>query len=151
MKAFADFLEAFVIGAVTRVENAAALVIEEEPAEASFFIAKMLPAPMMARRECHAPILVLETFPPMQLDHAFEAESICKLCHAPRHDGDSRMTRQFADRWAMKMIVMRVRNQDQIDLRKAFDLQSRVTKPFEKKNPIGEIGIHQNVQIRELN
>ena len=37
MKAFADFLEAFVIGAVTRVENAAALVLEEEPAEASFF------------------------------------------------------------------------------------------------------------------
>src|SRR5438132_13019999 len=50
----------------------------------------------------------------------------------------------------MKMIEMRMGQQHEINRRQVLDFQSAAFDSFEKKQPVGEVGIYQDVQIREL-
>src|SRR6266566_10107540 len=51
----------------------------------------------------------------------------------------------------MKMIEMSVREQNQVNRWQMTDLDSRPFDALEQEQPVGEIGIDQNVQITELN
>jgi hypothetical protein len=50
----------------------------------------------------------------------------------------------------VKVIEVRVREQDEIDGRQILDAQAGAFDAFEEKNPIGEIRINENIQVREL-
>jgi hypothetical protein len=148
--AAADFFEAVKVGAVARVINAAPLVFQNEAAVAAMLVAQGARAPMFAGREGDLPIVVGKTFPPIKLDDALEAEVEGEVAHTPGHDADFRM-RQAAQGRFMKMIEVRVREQDEIDGRQVFDFQSRTLDAFQEKKPVGEIGIDEDVQVGELN
>ena len=45
---------------------------------------------------------------------------------------------------------MRVRNENEIDLRKIVDFATGASETFHEKNPVSEIGINQEIQIGEL-
>ena len=49
------------------------------------------------------------------------------------------------------MIVMRMREQNQIDGRQIFDAAAGTFDALQQKQPIREIGIDENIQIIELN
>ena len=59
--------------------------------------------------------------------------------------------RQTPQRWFVEMIEMRVCQQYQVDGRKMFDRQPGTLEAFQQKQPVGEIGINENIQIMELN
>jgi hypothetical protein len=105
---------------------------------------------MFARREGDLPIVVGKTFPPIELDHALEAEVDREVADAPGHDADFWM-RQTAQGGFMEMIEMRVREQDQIDGREVFDFQAGAFDAFEEKQPVGKIRVDEHVEVRELN
>ena len=90
-----------------------------------------------------------ETFPPLQLDDALEAQVVREIADAPRHDADLRM-RQPAQRRFVKVIEVRVRQQHEINRRQIADLQAGALDAFQQKQPVREIRIHQHVQVGEL-
>ena len=59
--------------------------------------------------------------------------------------------RQTPQRWFVEMIEMRVCQQNQVNGRKMFDRQPGTLEAFQQKQPVGEIGINENIQIMELN
>src|SRR5438128_1079981 len=50
----------------------------------------------------------------------------------------------------MKMIVVRVSEQDQIDRGQVRESQARALDAFEEEEPVGEIRIDEHVQVVEL-
>ena len=48
------------------------------------------------------------------------------------------------------MVVVRVREQDQVDRRQVLNAAARPFDAFQQKKPIGEVRINQDVQISEL-
>jgi len=144
-----DFLETREIGAVAGVINAAALVFDQEAAVAPVIVAQHARAPVLGRRQCHPPIAVGEALPPLQFDDALEAEVGGEVAHAPGHDADFRRG-QPAESGAMKMIEVGVSQQDQINGGEVLDFETGAADAFEQEEPVGEIGINQDVQIGEL-
>ena len=90
MEPVANFLEALEIGAVARVVNRAALMLQHEPAIAAVLIAQRARAPVLAGRERHRPVRVRKAFPLLQLDDPGEAQPARQVAHAPRHHADFR-------------------------------------------------------------
>jgi hypothetical protein len=146
----ADVFKAFEVGAVTGVINFASLVFEDEAAITTMAIPECAGTPVFAGSERDLPISVGKTLPPIELDDAFEAEVVREVAHAPGHDADFGM-RQFAETWFVKVIEMRVGEQDEIDGRQVFDFETGAFDAFEEEEPVGEIGVDENVEIGELN
>ena len=148
-KLSADFLEAVKIRAVARVVNFPALMLQNKSAVTAMRVVQRPRAPMFARRERHLPVALRKTFPMLQLDDAREAEIVREIAHAARHDADFRM-RQFPQSWFMKMIEVRVRQQNQTNRRQIFYLQAGPLNALEEKKPVRKIRVNQHVQVREL-
>ncbi len=148
--AAADFFEAVEVGAVAGVIDAAPLVFEDESAVAAVLIAQGARAPVFAGSERDFPVVVRKTFPPVKFDDAFEAEVEREVANAPGHDADFRM-RQAAQGGFVKMIEVRVGEQDEIDGREVLDFQAGAFDAFEEEKPVGEIGIDEDVEVGELN
>jgi hypothetical protein len=148
--ATANFFEAMKVRAVAGVINAPALVFQNKSAVTAVLVAQGARTPMFARREGDFPIVVGKTFPPIELDDPLEAEVEREIAHAPGHDADFRV-RQTAQRWFMKMIEVRVREQNQIDGREILDFQAGTFDAFEQEQPVGKIGVDEDVEIGELN
>lgn len=147
--AAADFFEAVEVGAVAGVIDAAALVFQNESAVAAVLVAQGAGAPMFAGREGDGPVVVRETFPPFEFNDALEAEVQREVADAPGHDADFRM-RQSANGWFVKMIEVRVREQDEVNRRQVLDFQAGAFDAFEKEKPVGEIRVDEDVQVGEL-
>ena len=96
------------------------------------------------------PVALRKTLPPIQLDDAGEAEVLRQIANAARHHADFGI-RQTAQRWFVKMIEMRVREQHQINSRQILDFQPGAFDALQKKQPVRKIRINQNIQICELN
>ena len=147
---FADSSETFKIRTVTGVINAATLVFKNETAITAMMVAQGACAPVFARSERHLPVLVPETFPPIEFDDSFETEVVSEIAHAPGHHTDFRM-RQPPDRGFVEMIEVRVGEQHQVNGWQMFDFQPGTSDSLNQKQPVGKVWINQNVQIRELN
>ncbi len=145
----ADFPEAAEIGAVAGVIEAAALVFEDEPAVAAMVVMECSCAPMFGGGQSDAPIAVREAFPPLKFDDATKTEVGREVAHSPRHDGDLGR-KEAAEGWLMKMIEMGVGQQYEIDWREVLDFKACAADSFYQEEPIGEIGVDEDVQIREL-
>ena len=144
-----DFLETVKIGAVARVINFPALMLQDEPAVTAMVIVQRARAPMLARRERDLPVALRKAFPPLQLDDAREAEVLGQIADAPRHHADFR-TRQAAQRRLVEMIEMRMREQHQINPRQVPDFQAGTLDALQQEQPVRKIRINQNIQVREL-
>src|SRR5207244_12443531 len=105
--------------------------------------------PMFAGRKRDLPIVGGKTFPPIELNDAFEAEVEREVANAPGHDADFGV-RQTAQGRFVKMIEMRVRKLDQIDGREVFDFQAGAFDAFEEEKPVGEIRIDEDVEVGKL-
>src|SRR5262245_35390903 len=79
LQPFSNLLKTIRISAIPRVVKFASLVLEQKSTETALFIAKMFSAPMMTRRQRHAPILVLKTLPPLQFDHSLKSQTAGQL------------------------------------------------------------------------
>ena len=90
-----------------------------------------------------------KALPPFEFDDAAKAEIVRQVAHTPGHEANFWM-RQAAQARLMKMIEVRVSEQHQIDRREVLDTHSGSFDPLQEKNPIGEIGVDQHVQIVEL-
>jgi hypothetical protein len=145
----ADILEAIEVGTVAGMINFAALMFEHEAAVAAMVIAQCAGAPMFARGERDLPIAMRKTFPPVEFDDAFEAEVAREVTHAPGHDADFGM-RQFAEAGFVKVVKVRVGEQDEINGRKVFDPEAGAFDSLQEKEPVGEVGIDKDVEIGEL-
>ena len=147
--AAADFFEAVEVGAVAGVIDAAALVFEDEAAVAAVLIVQRARAPVFTGNEGDFPIVVRKAFPPFEFDDALEAEVEGEVANAPGHDGDFRV-RQSAEGGFVKMIEVRVREQDEVDGRQVLDFEAGAFDAFEEEKPVGEIGIDEDVEVGEL-
>jgi hypothetical protein len=92
---------------------------------------------------------VRKTFPPVQLDDARKTEIVREITDAPRHDADFRMWQPPQGR-LVKMIKVRVRQQNQVNRRQVVDFQAGTFDALEQKQPVRKIRVNQHVQIREL-
>jgi hypothetical protein len=145
----ADFLEAVEIRAVARVINFPALMLQHKSAVAAMTVAQRPRAPMFARRESHLPVALRKIFPMLQLDDTREAEIVREVTDAARHHTDFRV-RQFSQSRLVKMIEVRVRQQNQVNRRQIFYLQAGALDAFQQKKPVRKIRVNQHVQVREL-
>ena len=144
-----DVLEAVKIGAVARVINSPALILQDEPAVTAMVIVQRARAPVLAGREGDLPIALRKTLPPFQLDDACEAEVLGQIADAPRHHADFR-TRQAAQRRFVEMIEVRMRQQHQINPRQVPDFQAGTLDALQEEQPVRKIRVNQNVQVRKL-
>jgi len=58
--------------------------------------------------------------------------------------------RQFAQGWFVEVVKVGVGQEDEIDGRQVFDAQAGAFDAFEEEEPVGEIGVNQDVQVGEL-
>ena len=130
LEARADFFEAVKIGAVPGVINAPPFVLQNETAVATMIVPQHARAPVLARRQRHFPIAARKTLPPFQFDDPLEAQAVGKVAHTPRHHRNLGM-RQAAERWFVKVIEMRVSQQNQVDRREMIDLQPGALQPLQ--------------------
>ena len=145
----ANIFEPLKIGAVPRVINSPPLMFEHKSPVAPMMIAQHSRPPMFAWRQRHFPIPMRKTVPPFQLDHSPKTQVVRQITHPPRHHPNFRMG-QTAQRWLVKMVEMRVRQQHQIDPRQMLDSQAGAFDPLQQEKPVGKIGIDQNIQVSEL-
>lgn len=68
--------------------NPATLVFDEEATPTAMGVAERSGAPMFGRDQGDFPIIVSKALPPLQLDHALEAERARQRTTAPGKDGD---------------------------------------------------------------
>jgi len=78
------------VSRVAGVVNAPSLVFNYETTVAAMVVAKRAGSPMFAGNERNFPILVRKTFPPLELDDAFEAEIQCKITDSSGHHANFR-------------------------------------------------------------
>jgi hypothetical protein len=104
---------------------------------------------MFAGREGDFPVVVRKTFPPFEFDNAFEAEIRGEVADAPGHDADFRM-REAAECGFVKMIKVRVREEDEVYGRQVLDFEAGAFDAFEEKEPVGKVRVNQDVEVREL-
>jgi len=145
----ADFREAVEIRAVAGVVNFSSLMLQHESAVTAMLVVQCPRTPVRAGRERHLPVALRKSFPPVQLHDAGEAEVAREIADAPRHHADFRR-RQPAQRRLVKMIEVRVREQNQINRRQIADAQAGALEPLQQEKPVREIRVHQHVQVREL-
>lgn len=145
----ADLFEAVEVGAVAGVIDFAALMFEDEAAVAAVIIAKHAGAPMFAGRQGDLPVAMGEALPPIELDDALEPEVAGEVAHAPRHDADFGVG-QFAEGRFVKVVEVGVSEEDEINGRQVFDAEAGAFDAFEQEEPVGEIGVNEDVQVGEL-
>src|SRR5439155_146272 len=129
--------------------DAPALMLQDETAVAAVVVAEDASSPILAWRKGDRPATLRKAFPPFELDHAAEAKVVGQVAHAPRHYADFGMG-QAAQGWFMKMIEVSMSQQYQINRGEVLDPQPGAFDAFEEEQPIGEIGIDQNIEISEL-
>ena len=145
----ADLLESAEISAVPGVINAPTLMLEQKAAVTAVVIAQNPRAPVLGRREGDFPALVGKAFPPLQLNDAPEAQIPGQIAHAPGHNRDFWRI-QPAQGGAMEMIEVGVGEEHQINARQVLNLQPGAADALQQKQPVGEIGINQHIEVREL-
>src|SRR5436190_12691411 len=143
-------LEPIEIGAVPRVVNSPPLMFQNEAAVATVTVPQYTSTPMFAGRQSDRPIPMRKAFPPFQFDDAAKTEIVREVAHAPRHQRNLWM-RQAPKAGFMKMIEVRMSQQNEIDRRKVLDAQPGAFDAFQQKDPVREIWIDQYVQVVELN
>jgi hypothetical protein len=144
-----DFLEATEVRAIAGVIDAPAMMFDDESAIAAMMIVENARAPMFARREGDLPFAVEKTFEPLQFDDALEAQAAREIAHAPGHDANFRRT-NAANTRLVKVIEVRVREQDEIDRRKILELEASVFDALQQEKPVREIGIDEDIEVGEL-
>ena len=145
----ANILEAVEIGAVARVINAAALVLQDKTAIAAMIITQDASAPVLAGGQCDFPVAMREGFPPFQFDDAAKAKIMGEIADTPGHDADFGMG-QATKGGFVEMIKMGVGQQDQVDGWEMLDAEAGALDTFEEEKPVGEVRIDQDVEIVEL-
>jgi len=95
--------------------------------------------------------------PPIEFDHVAKPKVRHKIEYLPRHnDSWSRATislrvlHQSTQRRPMKMIEVRVRNQNEINGRKIWDLDPGLPQSLKHKQPAGEVRINDYVLAAHL-
>lgn len=145
----ADFFEPMKVGTVTRVVDAAALMFQYEAAVAAVPVAQRAGAPVFAGSECDFPVVVGKCFPPFEFNNALEAQVEREIADTPGHDADFRV-RQAAQCGFVEMIKMGVSQENEVNGRKVLQFEAGAFDAFQKKKPVGEIRVDENIQIREL-
>lgn len=145
----ADLLEAIEVGGVAGVVDGASAGLEQEAAVAAVAVAQDSGAPVLAGGEGDAEGAASEGLPPFEFDDAVEAEAAGEVSDAPGHDGDARRE-ESAERWLMEVIEVGVGEQDQVCLRQITDAQAGVFLALHEEEPIGEVGVDQEVRVRPL-
>src|SRR5882672_6835359 len=85
---FANFLEPVEIGAVSRVINPAALMLEQKTTVTTMIVAQYSCPPVLAGRQGHFPIPMRKAFPPFQFHYPPKAQIVSQVAHAPGHHPD---------------------------------------------------------------
>src|SRR2546423_2298666 len=73
-----------------------------------------------------------------------------QVADAPGHNADFWMWEQ-AESGLVKMIKVRVGQQDEVNRGQIFEAQAGPFNSFEQEESVGEIGIDQDIQVGELN
>lgn len=90
-----------------------------------------------------------KALPPFQLDDAAEAEVAGEVAHAPGHDGDLGV-REAAEGGFVEMVEVRVGEEDEVNAREVLDFQAGAFDAFEEEEPVGEVGVDEDVEVGEL-
>src|SRR6267154_771660 len=145
----ADLLEAVEVGAVAGVIDFAALMFEDEAAVAAVVVAQHAGAPMFAGRQGDLPIAMGKALPPIEFDDALEAEVAGEVVYDDGDDTDFGVG-QLAQGWLVEMVEVGVGQQDEIDGRQVLDAEAGTFDALEEEEPVGEIGVNEDVQVGEL-
>ena len=113
---FTDFLKSREISAVAAVKNRAAIGLDHKTAKSAMEIGKEPGAPVMAGCERNLEAIEGDALPVVQHVHDMESKIVDEGANAHWHD-DGLIRSNSAQGAPIQMIEMRVRNQDQIDLR----------------------------------
>ena len=124
-------------------------MFEDESAVAAVVVAQHPGAPVLARGQGHGPVVVRETLPPLQLDDAAEAQIVGQVSHAPGHDGNFGV-RQPAEGRFVEMVEVGMGQEHQVNGRQVLEAQAGAFEAFQQKEPVGEVGVNEHVQVREL-
>jgi hypothetical protein len=96
-------------------------------------------APMLARGESHFPVAMLKAFPRLQFDDAVEPKVAREVADAPGHHSDLRRG-QLAQGRFVKMIEMRMREEDQINRGRSLILRPARLIRFSRKSQLAKFG-----------
>src|SRR5260221_14005338 len=91
-----------------------------------------------------------KTLPGLQLDDSIEAEIMREVANAPWHDSNFGRG-QCAKSRSVEMIEVRMRQKHEMDRRQIADPATGPLDPIEKKKPVREIWIIEDIEVAELN
>ncbi len=104
---------------------------------------------MLRRREGDLEIAIGPLVPPVHLVHFLEAEIVDKIRHARGHN-DRLPRRDRAQRAAIEVIKVRVRDEDKVDIGQVLDGKPGALQPLDHDEPVGPVGVDQDVVLRRL-
>jgi len=139
-----DLLKTVEIGAVASVIYTASLVLKDKASIAAVMIVQHAGTPVFTGGQRDRPVAVLKALPPFEFNNSAESKAVCQVGHSPGHDANPRLG-EFAQGGFMEVIKVGMREEDQVDRRQVPDVQPGAFDPFEQEEPIGEVGVHQDV------
>src|SRR5580658_5638502 len=156
-EAASDFAEAGEVGGVAGVIDGVFAGLENEAAVAAVRIFQNARAPVARRHMRYRQVAVTRSFPPVQFDDLGKAEIGDQVRNMRRND-DRRgnptraqiVLHQGAQRRAMKVIEVGVRNQHEIDGRQIGDAQAWTAQAFQDEKPAREIGVDHDALPADL-
>ena len=146
---FTDLLETIEICRVAAVEDCAPRHLDDKAAEPAMRIMQHPRAPMVARGERDLQRTVFVTFPIVQLVDAPEAEVMDQISHLKGHH-DRLVLRHFPQRFAIEMIEVGVRHEDEIDIRQIVQGEPGVLHALDHLQPLRPVRVDEHTEPLRL-
>ena len=129
--------------------EAPSLVFDNESAVAAMIVMNGSGTPMFAGSERDLPIFMRKALPPFEFNDPFKPKSAREVADAPGHDPDF-WSGKLTQGGLMEMVEVGVGQQNQINRRQVLDLEAGPLDPFDEEQPVGKVGVNQDVEIRDL-
>ena len=145
-QALADLAEAIEVGAVATMKNRASCILDMESTKPTVRVVQNAGAPMAGRCECDFESAEFEGLPVLQFLHMVEAEAVNKATDIFRHK-NGLVTRHGAQRLAVQMVKMGMRDQHKIDGRQVVDFHAGLLDAFDDFQPLCPVGINEHAML----
>src|SRR5215212_8797636 len=146
---FTDFPEPREEGGVSAMKNRSVAEIHREAAESAVQIGQEPRAPMIAGSQRHFDRADLNPLPVIKLVHDIKTEIVNQITDADRNN-DRLIGGDFAQGSAVEVIEVRVRHQNDVDVRKMLDLEARFFQTLYNLQPLGPDRVDQHVDFMGL-
>ena len=131
------------------MKNRAAFDCDDESAETAMQIRQKTRAPMITGRKRNFDRAELDRLPVIEFMHDVETEIVHQIAHADWNH-DRLIGRDLPQGAPVEMIEMRVRHQDEIDLRQVMNLEPGLLQPLDHFEPFRPVRIDQDVDLMRL-